>query len=101
MAERRGRSEEQQEAWQIYKACFKDGESRADGWTLLSGTIDSSRYSLMTANVGKCSVYGMEKSHVAKPALLHLAEAIGKQWRIVSITYLYSISKKIDMLCKR
>jgi hypothetical protein len=62
-AERRSRTKDQQDARRICKACYKEAVRAEQMASVpLPGTIDVSRCTRVTADMGKCSVCGMERS---------------------------------------
>ena len=62
-AERKARTKEQQDARRICKACYKEAVRAEQMASVpLPGTIDVSRFTRVTADVGKCSVCGLERS---------------------------------------
>ena len=62
-AERKARPKEQQDARRICKVCYKEAVRAEQMASVpLLGTIDVSRCTRVTAEVGKCSVCGLERS---------------------------------------
>jgi len=62
-AERKARAKEQQDARRICKVCYKEAVRAEQMASVpLPGTIDVSRCTRVTADMGKCSVCGMEKA---------------------------------------
>ena len=62
-AERKARTKEQQDARRICKACYKEAVRAEQMASVpLPGTIDVSRCTRVTAEVGKCSVCGITKA---------------------------------------
>jgi hypothetical protein len=62
-AERRARPRDQQDARRICKVCYKEAVRAEQMASVpLPGTIDVSRFNRVTADMGKCSVCGMERS---------------------------------------
>ena len=62
-AERKARAKEQQDARRICKVCYKEAVRAEQMASVpLQGTIDVSRFNRVTAEVGKCSVCGLERS---------------------------------------
>ena len=60
---RNSRPREQQDARRICKACYKEAVRAEQMASVpLPGTIDVSRFNRVTAEVGKCSVCGLERS---------------------------------------
>ena len=60
---RNSRPREQQDARRICKACYKEAVRAEQMASVpLPGTIDVSRFTRVTAEVGKCSVCGLERS---------------------------------------
>jgi hypothetical protein len=60
---RNSRPKEQQDARRICKACYKEAVRAEQMASVpLPGTIDVTRFNRVTADVGKCSVCGMERS---------------------------------------
>jgi hypothetical protein len=62
-AERKARPKEQQDARRICKACYKEAVRAEQMASVpLPGTIDVARCTRVTAEVGKCSLCGLERS---------------------------------------
>ena len=62
-AERKARSKDQLDARRICKACYKKAVRAEQMASVpLPGTIEVSRFTRVTAEVGKCSVCGMERA---------------------------------------
>jgi hypothetical protein len=59
----KARPKEQQDARRICKVCYNEAMKAEQMASVpLRGTIDVSRFNRVTADVGKCSVCGMERS---------------------------------------
>ena len=61
--ERRARSKDQQDTRRICRSCYNDAVKAEQMASVpLPGTVDVSRFNRVTADVGKCSVCGLERS---------------------------------------
>ena len=62
-AERRARPKDQQQARRICRTCYNEaGNAEQTASVPLPGTVDVSRCTRITADVGKCSVCGVAKA---------------------------------------
>ena len=73
---RNSRPREQQDARRICKACYKEAVRAEQMASVpLPGTIDVARCTQVTAEVGKCSVCGLERSAwIDREAVVKLCE---------------------------